>query len=108
MYEIISLHGPHGPHDHGSHWSGWEAGASGASWPELFFALLLVLAIAILVIGALYWLTTSATERRSDPAMEQLRSRYARGEITDDEFESRASRLYSRSTKSPDTPPVFQ
>ncbi len=46
------------------------------------------LIIAGIVVGA-RWLASRETQRRSDPALDILRQRYARGEIESDEFETK-------------------
>jgi putative membrane protein len=46
----------------------------------------------ILLVGVgvgIWWLVRSAHPARGDAALEQLRERYARGEITREEFEAR-------------------
>jgi putative membrane protein len=51
--------------------------------------------IAGIVLG-IRWLSRSTETRRSDPALEILRQRYARGEIDRQEFEARRRDLTSR------------
>lgn len=71
----------------------WESGAwgwgAGFLWP-LFW--LLVLAASI---GFVVYLLTRQTDdsTTADQALVVLRQRYARGEIEDEEFDERASRL---------------
>lgn len=81
--------------------SGWSHGMWGASdgAPGWLFALGvgLQLLFLALVAGAGYLayraVTTESTSR--DPALEELRSAYARGELDDDEYERRRERLES-------------
>lgn len=60
----------------------------GFLWPLLWLVIL-----AVVVLGAVYLYRTQAAPTRSEPAMEVLRERYARGEISDEEFEERAAKL---------------
>lgn len=65
---------------------GWGAGLFG------WFTMLLVL---VGIVALLMWALGQSRGRSdggSDDAMEQLRARYARGEISDEEFDDRASR----------------
>mgnify|MGYP002761577921 CR=1 FL=1 len=88
-------HGPHGPMG-----PDWVARSGLAPWSRAGaegFALLLpilsILLLAVLVIGAIYLLGTMSNQREPDHAQKLLRERYARGEITDEEFETRTTRL---------------
>lgn len=69
----------------------------GFLWPLLW-----LLVIAVLVIGVVYLFrvfrdgTTAASDGDSDRAMELVREQYARGEISDEEFEERTEKLTSR------------
>jgi putative membrane protein len=81
--------GPHrfGPHPFGTHPLGpwmWVAG--------LFILLRLLLVTGLIVI---VWrlVTTPAIWRRPDSAAQILRERYARGEISEDEYRKRAATL---------------
>lgn len=79
-----------GAWDHGM----WGA-ADGASWwmlflgagPQLLFLALLVVA------GYLGYRALTAPGGSTDPAMDELRSAYARGDLDDEEFERRRDRL---------------
>lgn len=53
------------------------------------------LAVPLVVLGGGYLAFRRVTESRSsrDPAMEELRAAYARGDLTDDEFAERRTRL---------------
>jgi putative membrane protein len=55
----------------------------------ILFWLLIVVAIVVVV----RWLMGQGKESRSDSALEMLRQRYARGEISREEFESRKKEL---------------
>lgn len=70
----------------------WEGGAWGWGvgflWP-LFWLLVLAALIGFIV----YLLTRQTSSSNTDQALNVLRERYARGEIEDEEFEERASRL---------------
>jgi putative membrane protein len=68
----------------------WEFGFL---WPLLW-----LLVIAVVVIGAVYLFTNRSSTGRSDEAMELLREQYARGEIGDEEFDDRSSKLTSSKT----------
>lgn len=65
---------------------GWGIGMMlvGTLWMVLLVALPVVL---------VYGLLTGRDGSRSDPAIEELRERYARGEIDEEEYESRRRRL---------------
>ncbi|WP_306061794.1 SHOCT domain-containing protein [Natronococcus wangiae] len=69
---------------------GW-GGGFGLLWP-LFW--LLVLAALLGMVA--YLLTRGSDGTNADRALVTLRERYARGEIEEDEFEERASRLRNR------------
>ncbi|AUV83411.1 hypothetical protein C2R22_18635 [Salinigranum rubrum] len=73
----------------------WGAGAWGMGG-GLFAGLVALLLLAILVVGAVYLLSTARRETESDgdtDALAVLKRRYARGEIDDEEFERRRGRL---------------
>jgi putative membrane protein len=63
----------------------------GIGFAELLIVLV-ALAAALLIIGALIWLLASARSRTESPLL-TLKRRYARGEIDSDEFEERRARL---------------
>lgn len=71
----------------GMHPMWWMSGAWGIG---MMFMMLLfwILVIAGLVLGV-RWLLNDGKERRSDSALEILRQRYARGEINQEEFETK-------------------
>lgn len=97
-------HGPMGPHGGaGSGMAQW-GGAGGvgvALWPLLL--LLLGLLLLAGVVAAVYLLRRSVSTADSDQAMDLLRERYARGEVTDEEFETRAERLTGSADTDPST-----
>ncbi|MFW5918745.1 MAG: SHOCT domain-containing protein [Halanaeroarchaeum sp.] len=64
-------------------------GFFGFLWPLLFFGGILYLVYAVAGNGS----STGGGLGRSDSAMETLRERYARGELTEEEFEQRRRRL---------------
>jgi len=72
------------PYDWGMHYM-WGATGIGMMLMMLVF---LGLVIAALVLG-IRWLVTQGRESRSDTALDILRQRYARGEISKEEFETR-------------------
>ncbi|WP_135666952.1 SHOCT domain-containing protein [Halorhabdus rudnickae] len=65
-----------------------------SGWGSLV-GMLVQLAFLLVVLGGGYLLFRRMTESQSsrDPAMEELRAAYARGDLTDDEFEERRTRL---------------
>ena len=63
-------------------WGAWGLGMMG------FMLVFWVLVIVALVLGV-RWLVTQGREPRSDPALEILRQRYARGEINKEEFDTK-------------------
>ncbi|ELY97012.1 hypothetical protein C482_14614 [Natrialba chahannaoensis JCM 10990] len=74
----------------GHMWS-WN-GARGSIWPLLVFGLICL----IVIFGIIYLLSRAILglqRDRSDVALEELRQAYARGDLTDEEFEERRDRL---------------
>ncbi len=68
----------------------WNGG--GASW--MWIGMMILPILLILVIGTFIYKTIHQTEnRRTDPALEELRMAYARGDLSDEEFEKRRDRL---------------
>jgi len=69
----------------------WTDGRSGGwAWIGSWLGMLLVVGvIGFVLVRAL----RSPTESPTDPAMEELRVAYARGDLTDEEFERRRERL---------------
>jgi putative membrane protein len=79
-------------------WGGghmWDSGTwngTGATW--MWFLMSIVPVAIVLAVGyLLYRLIGQPATRQSDPALEELRTAYARGEISDEEFEERRKRL---------------
>lgn len=68
-------------------WNGHMWGPGFGGW---FFLWLLV--FIALIVGFVYWLTRRRTEEE-DRAMRILREQYAKGEVEDEEFEERRSKL---------------
>lgn len=70
---------------------GGISGGHGSSW------MFLVPVVPTFVLGTLGYVLYSSTgdgnRRQADSAVEQLRSAYARGELSDEEFETRRERL---------------
>ena len=76
----------------GHMWDGGAWNGTGAAWMWLLMSIVPV--ATVLVVGyLLYRLLRRPAARRSDPALEELRVAYARGEISDEEFEERRKRL---------------
>ena len=71
----------------------WGGSTMGGTWFGWLIAWLLPLVIVVGVGYLLYRGITRGEDRESDPAIEELRSAYARGELTDEEFEKRRERL---------------
>lgn len=77
----------------GSHmWNGGMWNGTGATW---MWFLMWVVGLAIIVgVGyLLYRGVQSPASAKTDPAIEELRTAYARGEISDEEFAERRNRL---------------
>ena len=66
-------------------WGMWGVWGIGMMFMMLVFWGLIIVG---LVLG-IRWLVTQGRESRSDPALDILRQRYARGEIDQEEFEAR-------------------
>jgi putative membrane protein len=93
-------HGPHGPHapmgpgggagmGGAMPWGTAGAGGFGLVWPLV----LLGLAVAVLVAGVYLLRRLDADRTAESDALTVLRGRYARGEIDDEEFQRRRTRL---------------
>ena len=76
----------------GHMWNGGMWDGTGATW---MWILMWVIFLAIIVgVGyLLYRAVQSPASSGTDPAIEELRNAYARGEISDEEFEKRRERL---------------
>jgi putative membrane protein len=81
--------------DH-THHDTWDANDGAADWLFVVGAVFQLLFLAV-VVGAGYLAYRALTDGddATDPAMEELRTAYARGEIDDEEFERRRERLES-------------
>ncbi|GKZ15439.1 MULTISPECIES: SHOCT domain-containing protein [Haladaptatus] len=77
--------------DGGHMWGdGWMAGAGSMGlWGLLWMVLLVAVPLALVY----YLMTRRVPEESTDPAMETVRERYARGEIDDEEFETLRAKL---------------
>lgn len=76
----------------GHMWNGGMWGGTGATWMWLLMWLLPL----VLVIGLGYLLYRGirrSRTRETDPALEELRMAYAKGELSEEEFETRRERL---------------
>lgn len=77
-------------------WGGMMGGFGGSGIAPVWGLGMMVLWLAILIGGGYLvyrWLTRSEFAS-TDPAMEELRLAYARGDISEDEFDERRSKLY--------------
>ncbi|UTF55874.1 SHOCT domain-containing protein [Natronosalvus rutilus] len=69
---------------------GWN-GTTGGWWPLV--GMIVPLVVLLVLLGGGYLLFQRATANHPDSAMEELRNAYARGDLTDEEFETRRERL---------------
>lgn len=67
-------------------------GTTGSLWPLLVIGLVCLI-IIFGIVYLLYRAIIGLQRDRSDAALEELRQAYARGELTDEEFEERRERL---------------
>jgi len=86
-----------GPMSGAGHGGMWGSGGSVPGWWPLA-GLLLQLAFLAAVVGLGYLLYRAVTKTRTgtateDPAIEELRLAYARGDLDEDEYERRRDRL---------------
>ncbi|MCU4744526.1 SHOCT domain-containing protein [Natronoglomus mannanivorans] len=76
----------------GHMWNGGAWDGTGATWMWVLMSI-----VPLLVILGLGYLLFDAVRRPGtqprDPALEELRAAYARGDLTDEEFEQRRERL---------------
>jgi putative membrane protein len=71
----------------------WD-GQTGSGWWLLAGILSRVLSLLVVVgVGYLIYRALTASEEGSDDALEELRLAYARGDLSDEEFERRRERL---------------
>ncbi|RQH01811.1 SHOCT domain-containing protein [Natrarchaeobius oligotrophus] len=78
----------------GHMWDGSMWNGTGATWMWLLMSVVPLL----IILGAGYLLYSSirqSSTQQSDTALEELRTAYARGDISDEEFEERRERLQS-------------
>lgn len=76
-------------------WSTGMSGMAGGLWPWLLFwgiCLLVILGVIYLIYKAILGIQ----DRSADAALRELRTAYARGEISSEEFEERQERLRQR------------
>lgn len=71
---------------------GFWNGTMGVTWPWLL-AWLVHLGLFLAIGYVLYRALRGSTGRETDPALEELRSAYARGDLSSEEFEERRQRL---------------
>jgi len=79
----------------GDHWGEWGHGA-GAEWMFLLGLAMQVLFLVALGVGVYYLvrsLSDGGSRGSTDPALDELRRAYARGDLTDEEYERRRERL---------------
>jgi putative membrane protein len=80
----------------GGMWGGgmWGSGTGAPGWAYFLGPLVQLLFLAVLVGGGyVVYRRVVATTETTDPALEELRLAYARGELSDEEFEDRRRRL---------------
>ncbi|WP_336037298.1 SHOCT domain-containing protein [Halobacterium yunchengense] len=83
---------------HGGHVGMWNGGhVAGWGWVTLLFGLLWMAVLVGVPVLAVAWLVgrSRRRDRAEDSAVAVLREQYARGELDDEEFERRRSRLLS-------------
>jgi len=68
-------------------------GTTSGWWPFVGMLVPLIFLLILLGGGYLVFQRMSETQTSRDPAMEELRTAYARGDLTDEEFEARRERL---------------
>jgi len=68
-------------------------GTTSGWWPFVGMLFPLIFLLILLGGGYLVFRRMSETQTSQDPAMEELRTAYARGDLTDEEFEARRERL---------------
>ncbi|WP_207592988.1 SHOCT domain-containing protein [Halomontanus rarus] len=71
---------------------GWN-GATGGWWPLVGMLVPIVFLLVLLGGGYLVFQRVTENQTSREPAMEELRRAYARGDLSDEEFETRRDRL---------------
>ena len=74
----------------GGMWGQWRGTVPG--WMVLV-GTLSRLVVVVMLVGAAYLLYRAVTDEDADDALEELRRAYARGQLTDEEYERRRDRL---------------
>ena len=77
----------------GHMWYWNDAGVMGSGWPWLLTWLVGLLVIVGVGYALYKAIASTGTQRESDAALEELRLAYARGDLSDEEFEERRRRL---------------
>jgi len=70
-----------------------QYGGTGGWWPLVGMLVPLIFLLILLGGGYLVFRRMSEAQTSRNPAMEELRTAYARGDLTDEEFEARRERL---------------
>lgn len=70
-----------------------QYGSTGGWWPLVGMLVPLVFLLVLLGGGYLVFQRTAETQTSRDPALEELRLAYARGELSEQEYEERRERL---------------
>lgn len=73
-----------------------QYGGTGMWWPLVGLLVPLVFLLVILGGGYLVLQRATGSQTSRDPALEELRTAYARGDLSDEEFERRRERLERR------------
>lgn len=93
---VVLQHGPHGPHQGPM----GPAGGAGGMGGGYIWGLIWLLFVVAVVVVALYLVVRlvgdTETGATGDDALGVLERRYARGEIDEEEFEQRRTRLTER------------
>ena len=77
----------------------WDGGSVGGLSPLWGLGMMLVWLLVLVGVGYLFYrglVGRPGLEQAADPALEELRVAYARGDLTDEEFEERRSKLQRR------------
>jgi putative membrane protein len=70
-----------------------QYGGTGGWWPFIGMLVPIIFLLILFGGGYLVFRRMNETQTSRDPAMEELRTAYARGDLTDEEFEARRERL---------------